>query len=94
MILRQGGWSLGRDAWSLKLTSSGRTKWLKNFGGKEYDDASAVIKMPDGGYALAGVTVSTNPPFQYLGSSQGCACDERPRCGSRKTGRENRRLRR
>ncbi len=39
---------------------SGEIEWAKNFGGSNEDDATSIVKTPDGGFAVAGFTLSTN----------------------------------
>ena len=46
------------DAWMVRVDSSGNKQWDKNFGGGGYENAFAVIKTNDGGYALAAETTS------------------------------------
>lgn len=46
------------DYWVLKVDSIGDVEWEKNFGGSENDIASSVVQAPDGGYLVAGGSVS------------------------------------
>ena len=46
------------DAWLVKTDSKGKELWNKTFGGAGNDAALAVQLTPDGGYILAGVTLS------------------------------------
>ncbi len=49
----------GCDFWLVKTDSSGNMQWNKTYGGKRQDDeAYSVVQTSDGGYALAGKTVS------------------------------------
>jgi len=48
----------GRDAWLVKVDSSGNHQWNKTYGGDGYDWAYPVVETSDGGYALAGGTTS------------------------------------
>ncbi|MFA5269222.1 MAG: hypothetical protein WC379_14740 [Methanoregula sp.] len=49
------------DVWVVKLSQYGNLQWQKTLGGKEYDMASGSIhQTADGGYALAGMTRSSN----------------------------------
>jgi hypothetical protein len=46
------------DFWVIKLDSRGNKLWDKTFGGGKYDGAYSLIQTTDGGYAVAGFTVS------------------------------------
>jgi hypothetical protein len=46
------------DAWMVKVNSSGSKQWDRSFGGGGTENALAVIKTSDGGYALAAETTS------------------------------------
>jgi uncharacterized delta-60 repeat protein len=46
------------DIWILKLTSSGETEWQKTYGGAGSDSASSIQQTNDGGYVVAGSTLS------------------------------------
>ncbi len=46
------------DAWILRLDRTGRIFWDKTFGGPESDEASSIVALPDGGFAVAGYTES------------------------------------
>jgi hypothetical protein len=49
------------DVWVVKLSQYGNLQWQKPIGGREYDMASGSIhQTADGGYALAGMTRSSN----------------------------------
>ena len=48
----------GSDYWVVKLDSLGEIEWEKNFGGSDNDIATAVLQTPDGGYIVAGGSVS------------------------------------
>ena len=50
----------------LKLTSSGGLSWAKTFGGTDYDGAYSMIQTSDGGYALAGATISFGAGGDFL----------------------------
>jgi hypothetical protein len=47
------------DIWLIKTDVYGSMKWNKTYGGTDLDWASALVKTPDGGYAIAGCTRST-----------------------------------
>ncbi|MDR1314047.1 MAG: hypothetical protein LBQ12_10225 [Deltaproteobacteria bacterium] len=48
----------GDDAFVARLDPSGKTLWLKTYGGSDYDKASSVVEGPDGGFLLTGATRS------------------------------------
>jgi uncharacterized repeat protein (TIGR01451 family) len=48
------------DIWLVKLTATGTLEWQKSLGGKNSDNAWSVIQTADGGYALAGLTLSND----------------------------------
>jgi hypothetical protein len=47
-----------RDAWLVKTDASGNMKWSQAIGGANSDQALAMVRTVDGGYALAGNTQS------------------------------------
>lgn len=47
------------DAWAVRVDPEGRQLWSAFFGGRDDDRASAGVDLPDGGFALAGVTHSS-----------------------------------
>ena len=47
------------DCWILKLNSTGGIVWQKNYGGNSADVANSLVHTSDGGYALAGATLSS-----------------------------------
>ncbi len=49
-----------KDYWVLKLTATGDTVWTKCYGGSGDDIAAAIQQTDDGGYIVAGETISTN----------------------------------
>ena len=46
------------DVCVAKLDRRGNLVWIKTFGGSDYDEAHSIIQSEDGGYAVAGFTVS------------------------------------
>jgi len=52
------GASGGEDFWLLKTDSLGHTQWQRTYGGSADDKYSVVQPTPDGGYILAGTTMS------------------------------------
>jgi parallel beta-helix repeat protein len=46
------------DFWLVKTDSSGNAQWNKTYGGTDSDGACALVQTVDGGYALAGFTIS------------------------------------
>lgn len=50
----------GDDVWVVKLSSAGVMIWQKTYGGTGADVGCSIKHMPDGGYILAGTTVSND----------------------------------
>ena len=48
------------DAWVVKLTNNGAIIWQKCYGGSDIDYANIIKKKDDGGYILAGGTLSND----------------------------------
>ena len=46
------------DIWVLKLFSNGDIEWQKTYGGNAIDSAASIQQTADGGYIVAGLTVS------------------------------------
>lgn len=54
-------WSFGvgeSDSWLVKTDSSGEEEWSRAYGGDNQEWAYSVVRTPDGGYALSGLTMS------------------------------------
>jgi len=49
----------GGDIYLVRTDSLGDTLWTRTFGGSDYDDCSSVQQAPDGGYIIAGLTMSS-----------------------------------
>lgn len=48
------------DYWIVKLTSMGTVQWQKTLGGTDTDIATSIIQTTDGGYVVAGYTLSND----------------------------------
>ena len=48
------------DAWVVKMDDVGSLQWQKCFGGSSYEIAGSIIQTLDGGYIIAGHTISTD----------------------------------
>ena len=60
-IAAGSAWSKGAgrgDVCVVKLDRKGYLVWIKTFGGSDYDEARSIIQTGDGGYTVAGFTVS------------------------------------
>lgn len=49
---------IANDYWVVKLNSAGNIQWQKTLGGTYSDEATSVIQCTDGGYIVAGYTLS------------------------------------
>lgn len=49
-----------KDFWVVKTNSSGGIQWEKNYGGSNTDKARSIQQTNDGGYIVAGVSLSIN----------------------------------
>src|SRR5258706_851718 len=50
----------GYDYWIVKLNGEGNLVWQKNYGGSDDEEASCIAATYDGGYIVAGYTLSFN----------------------------------
>ena len=48
------------DAWIVKLTSEGELVWQKSLGANGWDEANSIQQTSDGGYIVAGSSLSTD----------------------------------
>lgn len=48
------------DYWILKITDTGSLDWQKSFGGTSFDYGTAIKQTTDGGYIVAGLTLSND----------------------------------
>ena len=46
------------DFWLVKTDANGNMEWSQTYGGVEPDEANSLIQTSDGGYAIAGYTMS------------------------------------
>jgi photosystem II stability/assembly factor-like uncharacterized protein len=60
-IARTDGTPTGstHDFWILKIDANGVRQWDKRYGGNWLDEATDIVKSPDGGYLLGGITQSS-----------------------------------
>ena len=48
------------DGWVVKINSTGSLEWQKSFGGTSVDQFYSIRPTPDGGYIMAGESISNN----------------------------------
>lgn len=56
------------DGWVIKFDPSGTYQWSHAYGGSRHDGFSAIVEQDSGGYAMVGMTLSTNG---HLKSNEG-----------------------
>jgi hypothetical protein len=77
-----GGYALGGytgsfgagydDVWLVKTDGAGNMLWNRTYGGANFDDAYSLVQTNDGGYALAGSTLSSSGDYDlYLVKTDG-----------------------
>jgi len=49
------------DFWLVKTDANGNMEWNQTYGGVKYEEASCLVELSDGGYALAGWTGEIGP---------------------------------
>lgn len=54
----------GRDAWLFRVDASGSIVWSKTIGGAASDYPRALVKVPNGGFAMVGTSLSAGPVSQ------------------------------
>ncbi len=55
---QKGKWAGEEDMWLVRTDASGNHVWNQSFGGTNDDDGRAIVSCSDGGFALAGITMS------------------------------------
>lgn len=61
------GLNLGlEDSFVIKLNSSGKTQWIKTFGGSKWNIGKSIAATDDGGLVLTGITGSTDGIFNEI----------------------------
>jgi hypothetical protein len=61
----------GDDIYLVKTDADGNMQWNRTFGGTEADDANALVQTSDGGFAIAGVTLSFGGEKAFLIKTDG-----------------------
>lgn len=59
-----------RDAWVIKLDSTGVVEWEKTFGGSSYDEVYDILKLSENRFLLTGISISDDgnlPPSSLPG---------------------------
>ena len=62
------------DFWVVKLDKDGHLVWAKNFGGSKADEANAVVPTFDGGFIVAGFTLSHDSDVTGFHTGTGADC--------------------
>ncbi|HNP32517.1 MAG TPA: T9SS type A sorting domain-containing protein [Flavobacterium sp.] len=60
------------DYWVIKLDNSGTLQWQKFLGGSDYDFAFSILTASDGGYIVAGTSLSSD--YDITGNIHGYDC--------------------
>ncbi len=58
------------DVWVVKMDATFNIQWQKNIAGSNNEAASCILPLSDGGYAVGGITWSTDGQFAGAGGSQ------------------------
>jgi len=58
-----------RDAALLKIAADGTFLWARTYGGFNNEEATAVVEVPEGGYAITGYTRSIDGNFSFRNNS-------------------------
>ncbi|MFM8770518.1 MAG: T9SS type A sorting domain-containing protein [Candidatus Kapaibacterium sp.] len=59
------------EAFAARYTSDGTRVWIRCFGGLNSDDSRSIAMMPDGGFVVTGMTLSTDGDFQGTNMGKG-----------------------
>ncbi len=62
------------DAWLVKLSGTGNIEWQRTYGGSKYEEGNSLIETFDRGYAIAGLTTSTDGDASGLHGSYFSDC--------------------
>ena len=61
----------GTDVWVIKISATGTLEWQKTIGGTMDDEGNDVVQTPDGGYAIAATSYSTDGDIASAGNHGG-----------------------
>jgi len=53
------------DFWLVKIDDNGDLIWEKSYGGADLESGVKILAAPDGGFLLAGLSLSNNPGYNY-----------------------------